>query len=218
MTTETVLAASRALYRSLLRTATRMPDDHRRALVVFRARSEFDSSKTLTRLEDITARQTEGEIYRDQLEFQARHLQALARSSNLLIPVDIRSSSRPSPAAPLNRPSRPPRPVRPTRPPPPSLHGPSSHSPPSELRDSTLPSPRPIDRRKLVRAIQSRKQGAVRGRSGQNRFMQGPEPSWIVRKRQQQALGDDRDPAEAQAATAQRDAARHDRHGPGCGC
>ncbi|BGP13041.1 hypothetical protein JCM10213v2_000960 [Rhodosporidiobolus nylandii] len=35
-----VSAASKALYRSLLRTALRMPDDHRRAFVVHRARSD----------------------------------------------------------------------------------------------------------------------------------------------------------------------------------
>ncbi|GAA5838671.1 hypothetical protein JCM3766R1_001557 [Sporobolomyces carnicolor] len=137
--TQSMGAVSRALYRSLLRTAVRMPDDHRRALVVFRTRSEFDKSRSLTSLEAIQERQLEGEIYKDQLDFQAEHLQSLAQSSNLLFPVDIRSVS------------------------------------------ATLEAHVEDDRRKLVRAIESRKQGAVRGRSGRNRFMEGPEPSWIAK-------------------------------------
>ncbi|GAA5965835.1 hypothetical protein JCM3765_001199 [Sporobolomyces pararoseus] len=211
-----IAAASRALYRSLLRTANRMPDDHRRALVVFRARSEFDKSRSLTSLEEIRDRQTEGEIYKDQLEFQAEHLQSLAQSSNLLIPVDIRSPSRTpssesSTSAQISsssptRPSRPSRPSRPTRP------YRSSTSPTStELRSiPSVPStsaPASLDRRKLLRAFQSRKEGAVRGRSGRNRFMEGPEPSWIIKRRQKEKELDE-------AVSLD----RKKQHGDGCGC
>ncbi|GAA5873470.1 hypothetical protein JCM8547_005440 [Rhodosporidiobolus lusitaniae] len=94
LATPSTSAAARALYRSLLRTACRMPDDHRRAFVVHRTRSEFDKSRTLTRPEEIAARVLEAEVYRDQLEFQAEHLTALARQQNLLIPVLHDESAR----------------------------------------------------------------------------------------------------------------------------
>ncbi|GAA5841989.1 hypothetical protein JCM5353_003643 [Sporobolomyces roseus] len=197
-------AASRGLYRSLLRVANKMPDDHRRALVVFRARSEFDKSRSLEVLDEIRERQLEGEIYRDQLEHQAEHLQSLARSANLIIPVDIRSppashdslptSSSPTTSQPT-RPSRPSRPLRPSR-------SPASH--PSPDRSTPAPALQPLpppDRRKLLRAIQSRKEGIVRGRSGRNRFMEGPEPSWVVKKREQG-----------------RDTKVTEKHEEGCGC
>ncbi|BGO98232.1 hypothetical protein NBRC10513v2_002624 [Rhodotorula toruloides] len=186
-------AAARALYRSLLRVAMRMPDDHRRAFVVHRARSEFDKSRSLTAQDDVAARLLEGEIYRDQLELQADHLSALARQQTL-IPVDLRSSTGnpPSPTPPPSSASPPPsahspsrvgpsRPSRPSRPPPLpqaalSLE-PNSASPPS--RPSS-------DRRKLLRAIFARdSQSRVLG-VRRNRFMEGPEPSWIRRKREEE--------------------------------
>ncbi|GAA5975805.1 hypothetical protein JCM5350_000736 [Sporobolomyces pararoseus] len=208
-----VFAASRALYRSLLRIANKMPDDHRRALVVFRARSEFDKSRFLSSIEEIREKQTEGEIYKDQLEFQAEHLQSLAQSSNLLIPVDIRSTSVPSSsdsAQPLSSSfTQPSRPSRPTRPPRPSILSPIS-SPDVLPSVPSTSAPPPLDRRKLLRAFQSRKEGAVRGRSGRNRFMEGPEPSWIVKRRQKEigkGLNGDVNETEGKKE-----------HGDGCGC
>ncbi|GAA5894633.1 LYR motif-containing protein [Sporobolomyces salmoneus] len=193
-----VAATSRSLYRSLLRIANQMPDDHRRALVVFRARSEFDKSRSLTSLEEIKERQTEAEIYKDQLEFQAQHLQSLALSSNLLIPVDIRSPPSASPSSSssstsdsssetrsspsFTQPSRPTRPSRPSRP-----SHPSRSTPPTAELEPPNTLIRPTDRRKLLRAFQARKEGTVRGRSGRNRFMEGPEPSWIVKRRREEA-------------------------------
>ncbi|CEQ40449.1 SPOSA6832_02064, partial [Sporobolomyces salmonicolor] len=111
-TPESVRAASRVLYRSLLRVALKMPDDHRRALVVFRSRSEFDKSRSLKLPQEIAARQLEGEIYRDQLEVRYQYGHWCS-----------------------------------------SCQG-------------------------------SRAEGTVKGRSGRNRFMEGPEPSW-VRKAQE---------------------------------
>ncbi|BGO88626.1 hypothetical protein NBRC10512_007838 [Rhodotorula toruloides] len=184
-------AAARALYRSLLRVAMRMPDDHRSAFVVHRARSEFDKSRSLSARDDVAARLLEGEIYRDQLELQADHLSALARQQTL-IPVDLRSSlasppaSAPPPSSPSPHPSAssssrlgPSRPTRPSRPPPlpPAISA-------SEPNSPSPPSPPSADRRKLLRAISARNsQSRVLG-VRRNRFMEGPEPSWIRRKRE----------------------------------
>ncbi|KAJ8296707.1 hypothetical protein OF846_001048 [Rhodotorula toruloides] len=186
-------AAARALYRSLLRVAMRMPDDHRRAFMVHRARSEFDKSRSLTARDDVVARLLEGEIYRDQLELQAEHLSALARQQTL-IPVDLRTSlaNPPSPAPPPSSPSPPlsaPLPARfgPSRPSRHSRPAPLSHPPSTYQPDSpSPPSPPSSDRRKLLRAVSAREsQSRVLG-VRQNRFMEGPEPSWIRRKREEE--------------------------------
>ncbi|GAA5928034.1 hypothetical protein JCM10213_000954 [Rhodosporidiobolus nylandii] len=196
-----VSAASKALYRSLLRTALRMPDDHRRAFVVHRARSECDQSRFLQPGEVLDARMLEGEIYRDQLEHQAEHLTRLA-AQQTLIPVDIRAP-RPSPPAPAaasfssgpappssQGPSRPTRALGPSRPSrrPSATALPLPSSPPS-------PPPPPADRRKLLRALAARaeNQRLGVGLKGRNRFMDGPEPSWIRRKREEQGKGDGRE-------------------------
>ncbi|GAA5923952.1 LYR motif-containing protein [Sporobolomyces koalae] len=196
-------AKSRSLYRSLLRTAQRMPDDHRRALIVFRARSEFDKSRSLTAPDEIQERQLEGEIYRDQLEYQAEHLVLLSKSSNLLIPVDIRSSpiSSSTPTARKVGPNRPNQPSRPPR----SVTAPLPQSEP--IADP----PTLLDRRKLLRAFASRKEGAVRGRSGRNRFMQGPEPSWILKKQRKAEQAATQEGPESEGE-------RTGRHEKGCGC
>ncbi|GAA5860340.1 hypothetical protein JCM3774_000385 [Rhodotorula dairenensis] len=206
-----VLAGSsaRSLYRALLRTARRMPDDHRTAFVVHRVRSEFEKSRKAAAS---AARILEGQVYREQLELQAAHLSALARQA-LLIPVDLRAPRPPAsptvstggdaPAPPaLARAQLPEGSVRPS-----SRRGPSrpvrrpltgrdcetseGAAPTMSIRPSPKPVPalsdpqplHPLDRRKLVRAFAARdSQGAVQS-TRQNRFMQGPEPSWI-RKRQ----------------------------------
>ncbi|GAA5917745.1 hypothetical protein JCM6882_001311 [Rhodosporidiobolus microsporus] len=181
-------AASRALYRSLLRTACRMPDDHRRAFVVHRTRSEFEQSRALSSPEEISARRLEGEIYRDQLEHQAEHLTLLA-AQQTLIPVDLRSfgpsaavaapSPTPPPSSTARGPSRPSGPSRPTR-------QPRTPSPPSPHPPS--PSPLPLDRRKLLRAISARDENRRLGvgLKGRNRFMEGPEPSWVRKRRERE--------------------------------
>jgi hypothetical protein len=202
-------SASLGLYRSLLRVALQLPDDHRRALVVFRARSvfcllsprqplttptgraDFELSRSLPHGSPEQAeRWLDGEIYRDNLEVrsclapalalcpplilsldpqhQAAHLNSLARTSTL-IPIDLRRSSHPHTC------SNP------------------SHSHSHESHSQLLP---PItgtqDRRKLLRAIAARKDGATR-RSGSvvdgGRFMKGPEPSWIAKEGRKSATG-----------------------------
>ncbi|ORY88562.1 hypothetical protein BCR35DRAFT_217724 [Leucosporidium creatinivorum] len=164
-------ARTLGLYRSLLRVALQMPDDHRRALVVFRARSEFELHRALQQGSPEQAeRWIDGEVYRDNLEHQAAHLSALS-SRSLLIPVDLRrqrssSSSSHSHSHTCTDPTH-------------------NHGPPSP---SLQPSPEVDDRRKLIRAVAARKDGATRKATGtaqaQSKFMQGPEPSWLKKKKE----------------------------------
>ncbi|KAG0663069.1 hypothetical protein C6P46_002912 [Rhodotorula mucilaginosa] len=211
-------APARSLYRSLLRTARRMPDDHRTAFVVHRVRSEFEKSRKVAEQATVAARLHEGEVYRDQLELQAAHLSALAKQA-LLIPVDLRapvvassSSSVPSTSSssstprnptsattptadPSSRkgPSRPPRrrpapvvyPSDPNASPAAEAETapPSSDARPSSSSSSSHPPPPPLDRRKLLRAFSARDTQSEVKAARTNRFMQGPEPSWVLRRR-----------------------------------
>ncbi|GAA5892076.1 hypothetical protein JCM8208_001427 [Rhodotorula glutinis] len=182
-------AASRALYRSLLRTARRMPDDHRTSFVLNKVRSDFDKQRSATSLDVIVALQVQGEVYRDQLEHQAEHLSRLAQQATL-IPVDLRLPRAPPPSTASSSRSGPSRPSRPNRP---------SRPPPSLELTPTSTSTLPLDRRKLVRAIAARRESdktAARGGVAslrRDRFMDGPEPSWIRKKHEHE-------------------------HGTGCGC
>ncbi|GAA5971251.1 hypothetical protein JCM11641_008282 [Rhodosporidiobolus odoratus] len=197
-----ITAASKALYRSLLRTALAMPDDHRRAFVVHRTRAEFDNSRHLSKSEAISERMLEGEIYRDQLERQAQHLSRLA-AQETLIPVNLRPAPSPERSVPLrNAPTT----IAAPHPSSSTSRGPSRPSrPPSQptrrttafLPTSASPAPAPpsapsahstSDRRKLVRAIlareENRRSGA--GLRGRSRFMEGPEPSWVKKRREEE--------------------------------
>ncbi|BGP53150.1 hypothetical protein JCM8202_003666 [Rhodotorula sphaerocarpa] len=204
--------AVRALYRALLRTARKMPDDHRTAFVVHRTRSEFDCAQRLREHKDILDRIAEGHVYREQLELQAQHLSALAKEA-LLIPVDLRAPPPPSPSPPSTPPStaqtspdlpkladRPAETRRgPTRPPrrrpPPQATAPAPFSAESDPPPAPLPSAppvtplqsdspaHPLDRRKLVRAIAARTAQTRIDSTRRNRFMEGPEPSWVRRRR-----------------------------------
>ncbi|SCV67147.1 BQ2448_5793 [Microbotryum intermedium] len=161
-------ATSLALYRSLLRVALRMPDHHRTNLVVFRARSEFDSSRTLVEgSQEQSERWMDAEIYRDNIEYQADHLNRLARTSTL-VSIDLRKSSRslvseggtPHDAHTSSKPSH---------------HHPTT--------STTQTSSRP--RRKFVAAIEAREknaEGRQRSQANSSRFMSGLEPSWITKK------------------------------------
>lgn len=107
------------------------------------------------------------------LQHQAAHLSALSGRS-LLIPVDIRrrhSSSSTSSHADSHAHTC----TDPT-------HNHSTISP------SLQPLPGSDDRRKLLRAIAARKEGATRKATGaaqaQSKFMQGPEPSWLRNKKE----------------------------------
>lgn len=235
-------APARSLYRSLLRTARRMPDDHRTAFVVHRIRSEFEKSRKLTEQAAVAARLHEGEVYRDQLELQAAHLSALAKQA-LLIPVDLRkpvassSSSAPSTSSAAGTASSTPsstatttaaittlssrkgpsRPPRPRRVPPPS----DTNSSPADEAESAPPSSSdpqpsphdPLDRRKLLRAFSARDSQSEVQAARTNRFMQGPEPSWVLRRRRRQ-----QEQEQVQGGTAERGKRKDDSgdHGGGC--
>ncbi|KAK4056144.1 hypothetical protein OIO90_002875 [Microbotryomycetes sp. JL221] len=147
-------AKSLSLYRQLLRTALKMPDDHRTQLVVFRARSEFERNLCLKPgTEELQAVWLDAEVYIDQLEFQAEHLSKI-QDQNLLIPVDLRrnhSSQRAS-----------------------KNDVDASTESDFELADM----PTTTTRRRLVHAIAARR-GATSRRTGSKKsFMVGPQPSW----------------------------------------
>lgn len=107
------------------------------------------------------------------LQHQAAHLSALSGRS-LLIPVDIRRQRSSSSSSHSHAHSH--------------AHtctdSTHKHGPPSP---SLQPPPEVDDRRKLIRAVAARKEGATRKAIGaaqaQSKFMQGPEPSWLRKKR-----------------------------------
>jgi hypothetical protein len=101
-------------------------------------------------------------------QHQAAHLSALSGRS-LLIPVDIRRQRPSSSSSPLHSHT--------------CTNPAHNHGPPSP---SLQPPPEADDRRKLIRAVAARKEGATRKTIGaaqaQSKFMQGPEPSWLRKK------------------------------------
>lgn len=109
-----------------------------------------------------TARARHLTLHRTRLQHQAAHLNRLA-ATRTLFPVDLRRS--PSSSSHSHHAH--------------TCSDPTHHHPPA---------PVPIldpeqDRRKLVRAIAARKDGATRKGTANavkvSRFMQGPEPSWV---------------------------------------
>ncbi|KAL1921073.1 uncharacterized protein VTP21DRAFT_11708 [Calcarisporiella thermophila] len=110
-----------SLYKRLLQIGKKMPSATRQTLVTTRVRQEFKDNK---RASDVDFLIKIAETQLDNLEAQQQHLTNLAKRTDLLIPVDLNTTS---------------------------------------MKKSS------------------------RSRVGKfNRFMQGPEPSWIRKKREEQ--------------------------------
>lgn len=190
-----------------------------------RCRSEFEANQSLNtvRPRDTTALEQawlDAQVYRDQLQvrvllslltrncsmtrvtnilcderttydgwgqIQAQHLTTLARNaSSLIVPVDLRHASPRVTADPEQQ----------------------------EQQQQQSLGAGGHDRKKLIRAIRARTRsvsGQVLVQSRRNRFMQGPEPSWLVNR------GDSEGEGNQERARAD---GHHESqsHGRGCGC
>lgn len=156
-------------------------------------------------------------------------------SQPLLIPVDLRSSSSPPPVASTSKstlealskkqgipraahrsdsttevtsastrrgPSRPPRRSSP-------LLQPSDPTPESRTPPRVAGPRPPLDRRKLIRAFQARTAQSRADSHKSNRFMQGPEPSWMARKTRTSTVDSGEQVGEHRCTG-------HGGHGPAC--